>query len=207
MLGAAVTHRRCSYCKQQRGATGSLEGVEMRAERRVKGWRHKGRKKAAPAPRPPVAVTVAARPPAMPSRGADFGTDRPPAVPRHGMSSRRPAAARAPGAARPPAVPRRSTNSRRRPACLAAAARAPIAAWPPAPPRHGLRSRHLRGQRWQARSRCRRIRAELRICGSSTKWLQRAGTPRLRRWRCSVSTPLAGLRLEPVPELLLEPLS
>ncbi|KAG2659958.1 hypothetical protein PVAP13_1KG386715 [Panicum virgatum] len=194
MLGAAVTHRRCSYCKQQRGATGSLEGVEMRAERRVKGWRNKWRKKAAPAPRPPVAVTVAARPPAMPSRGADFGTARPPAVPRHGMSSRRPAAARAPGAARPPAV---------RPACLAATARAPIAAWPPAPPRHGLRSRHLGGQRWQTRSRCRRSRAELRICGSSTtKWLQRAGTPRLRRWSCSIPTPLAGsgAALEPLSE-------
>ena len=112
-------------------------------------------------------------------------------TPRRGTSSRRrPASRRAPSQHKLPAPPglprRRGTSSDRRLASRSAAARAPFAP--------------SRRERWQARSRHRRSRAELRICGSSTtKWLQRAGTPRLRRWSCSFSTPWQ------VPEPLSEP--
>jgi len=136
MLGAAVTHRRCSYCKQQRGATGSLEGVEMRAERRVKSWRHKWRKKAAPASHSRRRSTSRHAQPwrrlrhRSASRRASPRDELP--TPRRGTSSRRcPASRRAPSRHEllaPPGLPRRrGTSSDRRLASRSAAARAPFA--------------------------------------------------------------------------------
>ena len=113
-LGAAVTHRRCGCCKQQRGATGSLEGVEKEGRPGApasRSRRHSTSRRAQPWHRlwHCSAFRHAAPRDELPAHPASRR-----ALPQHELSA-------------PPGLPRcRGTSSVRHPVSHSAAARAPF---------------------------------------------------------------------------------